>query len=245
MEKRGWQPGGHRPWGFFVWFTQLELQETQTVTYCTLASQLPHFLSLSEWCHGPAGDVVSISSPFPFLSSASVPLWPGTISGARTNKQPSEHVKTSHYVDTLTKMYIFITHIVWQVVFFLILKKSLSVNVKPDASPSFALKTPQDEKNTPWFKPDVADLITLAHENRCGPKEPRWESKAGFARIRCHHVSALLARKSSDFPASFINQPLQFSIYDECWIMNYIHWCLKRNITTERKQLTYLWPNKP
>lgn len=35
----------------------------------------------------------------------------------------------------------------------------------------------------------MADLISLAHENRCGPKEPRWESIAEFARIRCHHVS--------------------------------------------------------
>lgn len=179
---------------------------------------------------------------FPFLSSASVPLWPRTISEARTNKQHGERVKHCKHKPVITDKELNSFHVYCSN---LSLVKSHVVIVKPDMSPSLPWKHLKTKKKKSWFKPDVTDLISLAHENRCGPKEPRWGSIAEFSCIRCHHVSVRLACKSLDFPASFNNQPLRFWTYDECWIISYIHWCLKSNITSKRKQVTHLWPNKP
>lgn len=129
--------------GVFVSFTQLEQRETQTVTYCTLASQLPHFLSLLEWCHGPAGDVMSLSSAFPFLSSASAPLWPGTISRARTNKQYSEHVKHCKNKPAITDKALNSFHVYFGN---LSLVKNHIVIVKPDRHPNCLENTSQRKK---------------------------------------------------------------------------------------------------
>jgi len=69
-------------------------RQSPYVTYCTLHSQLPCFLSPLEWCHRPAGDVTSTHpnplrlSPLSPLSSSLQSLAshcaPGTVNGART-----------------------------------------------------------------------------------------------------------------------------------------------------------------
>lgn len=62
-----------------------------------------------------------------------------------------------------------------------------SVAPDPVTSQTFALKTLHLKVNT-WSKPVMtADLIRIAHNNRCRASEPKWEGEAVSAYVSYHH----------------------------------------------------------
>lgn len=52
---------------------QEDPRQSPDVTYCTIPSQFPYFLSVLEWCHRPAGDVTS-TPPAPLCPSPLSPF---------------------------------------------------------------------------------------------------------------------------------------------------------------------------